>query len=273
MAIHCNRGLQRGLTTLLSIRALRLPRQATGATATAVPALAASHSIALLARVSSSSDDKAANVAIATKIPQLRWRFFTTTTPGSEQQPKQKEQQQQTQHLREHEHHPQQEQSPSTQSALPNHAELEEKLHHLVQTTPVVLFLKGRPEAPLCGFSSQAVLLLEAAGAEQYTFVDCSVQVNQPPVLQQKRQHLRSAVQRLFDWHTLPLLVVRGTVIGGSDIMQQLHEQGQLSAILKGSTSAANPSTDAPCTDGGFPASATSCADATEEHLPKHKTS
>lgn len=147
--------------------------------------------------------------------------------------------------------------------------ELEEKLRHLVQTTPVVLFLKGRPEAPLCGFSSRALLLLEAAGAEQYTFVDCSVQTHQPPLLQQKRQHLRSAVQRLFEWRTLPLLVVRGTVIGGSDIMQQLHEQGQLAAILKDAAKVSKPPKDASPGESGGRGNSTN---STDQQQPQQKT-
>ena len=114
--------------------------------------------------------------------------------------------------------------------------ELEEKLRHLVRTTPVVLFLKGRPEAPLCGFSSRALLLLEAAGVEQYTFVDCSISQQQPHPLRRKRQQLREAVKRLFEWETLPLLVAKGTVIGGADILQHLHEQGQLTQILRDAT-------------------------------------
>ncbi|CDI80334.1 hypothetical protein, conserved [Eimeria acervulina] len=153
--------------------------------------------------------------------------------------------------------------------------------------------MKGRPESPLCGFSSRAVQLLEAAGTEEYTFVDCSVpqvqqlqqqlqqlqqqlqqqqqqeqqqqqqpqtqekqqqgdqqkeqeqqqqqlvqklqqQLEQLQQLQQKRQQLRAAVARLFHWATLPLLVVRGKPIGGADIMQQLQQQQQLAAIIRG---------------------------------------
>ncbi|XP_026192761.1 uncharacterized protein LOC113147206 [Cyclospora cayetanensis] len=117
----------------------------------------------------------------------------------------------------------------------------EAKLRDLVESTPIVLFLKGRPEAPLCGFSSRALVLLEAAGAESYTFVDCSIHEQQPPQLQEKRRKLRAAVCKLFEWETLPLLVVKGSVVGGADIMAQLHQQGKLAQLLEEAEARGSP--------------------------------
>lgn len=157
-------------------------------------------------------------------------RLFSVSTVIKEQQHQQQQQQEKQQTK-------QNDESESSRSPRTDPKELESKLLQLVRTTPIVLFLKGRPEEPLCGFSGKALHLLEAAGVEEYTFVDCSVQQQQHQQQKQQRLQLKEAVARVFDWKTLPLLVVDGRVIGGSDIMQQLHEQGQLSSILKAATS------------------------------------
>lgn len=132
--------------------------------------------------------------------------------------------------------------------------ELQKKLLDLVRNTRVVLFMKGSPDRPLCGFSARAVRLLEEGGVEEFTFVDCaSLQIPEaqravgdaePPEASssrvsqevnfflEKKRRLREAVRVAFDWPTLPLLVVEGEVVGGADILQSLHDTGELRKML-----------------------------------------
>lgn len=147
--------------------------------------------------------------------------------------------------------------------------ELKEKLLELVGNTRVVLFMKGSPERPLCGFSARAVRLLEVGGVEEFTFVDCAA--FQPPetkeagraattedpgeisqtlenaqLIFEKKRRLREAVRAAFDWPTLPLVVVDGEVVGGADILQSLHERGELKKVLGTITEDTSPASDAP---------------------------
>jgi monothiol glutaredoxin len=94
------------------------------------------------------------------------------------------------------------------------------EIGEIVQTHPVVLFMKGTPDFPQCGFSARAVNLLKKIGVPFYA-------VN---VLE--RPEIREGVKRFGNWPTLPQLYVRGELVGGSDIMMDLHERGELKPLL-----------------------------------------
>ena len=90
-----------------------------------------------------------------------------------------------------------------------------------VRNNDVVLFMKGTPLFPQCGFSSRAVAILEHLGV-QYESVD---------VLQD--QAIRQGIKEYSDWPTIPQLYVKGEFIGGSDIMMEMYENGELSQLLQ----------------------------------------
>jgi monothiol glutaredoxin len=94
-----------------------------------------------------------------------------------------------------------------------------------VEKNPVVLFMKGTGQFPQCGFSSKAVQLLQSAGAANVV----TVNVLEDP-------ELRQAIKEYSNWPTIPQLYVNGEFVGGSDIMTEMHENGELQAMLKKET-------------------------------------
>ncbi|KUR76227.1 Grx4 family monothiol glutaredoxin [Novosphingobium sp. Fuku2-ISO-50] len=95
-----------------------------------------------------------------------------------------------------------------------------ERLTEIVQGNDVVLFMKGTPLFPQCGFSSRAVAILERLGVE-YATVD---------VLQD--MEIRQAIKAFSDWPTIPQLYVKGEFVGGSDIMMEMFEAGELEQLV-----------------------------------------
>ncbi len=94
------------------------------------------------------------------------------------------------------------------------------RISDIVNGSEVVLFMKGTPYFPQCGFSSRAVAILEELGVE-YTSVD----VLQDP-------EVRSGIKAYSDWPTIPQLYVKGEFVGGSDIMSEMHDEGELGVML-----------------------------------------
>ncbi len=90
----------------------------------------------------------------------------------------------------------------------------------------IVLYMKGTPDFPQCGFSATVVHLLE-----QYDVPFFSVNVLEEP-------EIREGVKVFSNWPTIPQLYVKGEFIGGCDIVKDLYEQGELEALLKTATSA-----------------------------------
>ena len=85
---------------------------------------------------------------------------------------------------------------------------------------PVVLFMKGVPEAPQCGFSSQVVQILDHLGAD---FVGVNVLQNDA---------LRDGIKAYSDWPTIPQLYVKGEFVGGCDIVREMFQAGELKTFL-----------------------------------------
>jgi len=94
------------------------------------------------------------------------------------------------------------------------------RIDNAVKSTDVVLFMKGTPLFPQCGFSSRAIAILDHLGVE-YATVD---------VLQD--QGVRQGIKTYSDWPTIPQLYVKGEFIGGSDIMMEMYETGELAGLL-----------------------------------------
>ena len=95
------------------------------------------------------------------------------------------------------------------------------RIADLVKSNDVVLFMKGTPLFPQCGFSSRAVAILDRLGAP-YESVD---------VLQDAE--IRAGIKEYSEWPTIPQLYVKGEFVGGSDIMMEMFESGELQQLLR----------------------------------------
>jgi monothiol glutaredoxin len=96
-----------------------------------------------------------------------------------------------------------------------------ERIDELVKNNDVVLFMKGSPLFPQCGFSSRAVAILDHLKVE-FASVD---------VLQD--QEIRQSIKEYSDWPTIPQLYVKGEFLGGSDIMMEMYEAGELQDLVE----------------------------------------
>jgi len=94
------------------------------------------------------------------------------------------------------------------------------RIDDLVKANDVVLFMKGTALFPQCGFSSRAIAILDHLGAK-YETVD---------VLQD--QEIRAGIKEYSDWPTIPQLYVKGEFVGGSDIMMEMFESGELQQLV-----------------------------------------
>ena len=99
-------------------------------------------------------------------------------------------------------------------------SDAKERIDALVKSNDVVLFMKGTALFPQCGFSSRAVAILDHVGT-QYETVD---------VLQD--QEIRQGIKEYSDWPTIPQLYVKGEFVGGSDIMMEMFESGELQTLV-----------------------------------------
>jgi monothiol glutaredoxin len=99
--------------------------------------------------------------------------------------------------------------------------ELRAQVEQAIEEHPVLLFMKGTPEAPRCGFSMRTVAVLEQTGVA-YGAIDVL------PVL----GPLREVTAELSEWETFPQLYVNGELVGGCDIVEEMFESGELSELL-----------------------------------------
>ena len=101
-------------------------------------------------------------------------------------------------------------------------SDVNQRIESLVKDNGIVLFMKGSPLFPQCGFSSRAIQILDHLGAK-YETVD---------VLQDGE--IRQGIKAFSDWPTVPQLYVRGEFVGGSDIMTEMYESGELEQLVAG---------------------------------------
>ncbi len=99
--------------------------------------------------------------------------------------------------------------------------EIQQRIHEQVTTHPVVLYMKGSPQFPQCGFSANAVRILNALGVKEFFSVD----VLQDP-------EIRQGIKDYANWPTIPQLYINGEFIGGSDIMTEMYQSGELRQLL-----------------------------------------
>ena len=103
-----------------------------------------------------------------------------------------------------------------------------ERIKATVDDHPIVLFMKGTPQFPMCGFSSRAVQALKSAGANSFH----SVNVLEDP-------EVRANLPRYSDWPTFPQLFINGELIGGCDITVDLQASGELARMIADAQKAA----------------------------------
>ena len=97
----------------------------------------------------------------------------------------------------------------------------QDTIRETVTSHPVVLFMKGSPQFPQCGFSATATEILKRCGAQEVFTVD---------VLQ--NQDIREGIKQYANWPTIPQLYVNGEFVGGCDIMKEMFQSGELQKVL-----------------------------------------
>ncbi len=100
------------------------------------------------------------------------------------------------------------------------------RIDGIVKASPIVLFMKGNASFPQCGFSGRAIQILKACGVDTKTLSTVNVLED---------NEVRQGIKEYSNWPTIPQLYVNGEFIGGSDIMMEMYESGELQQVLGGS--------------------------------------
>jgi monothiol glutaredoxin len=119
--------------------------------------------------------------------------------------------------------------------------QIREAIQEAIADNEVILFMKGTPEAPRCGFSARTVATLEALGA-QFAAVD---------ILPDPR--IRQELSGLSNWPTIPQLFVKGELVGGCDIVTEMYETGELAQVIGVAAPADAPETAPVAAEPGAP--------------------
>ena len=98
---------------------------------------------------------------------------------------------------------------------------VQEKIRQQVTAHSVVLYMKGTPQAPQCGFSSATVQLLKACGVQGLTTVDVLAD-----------PEIRDGIKAYANWPTIPQLYIKGEFVGGADIVREMYQQGELQKLI-----------------------------------------
>jgi monothiol glutaredoxin len=97
----------------------------------------------------------------------------------------------------------------------------QQRIKEQVEGHPVVLFMKGTPQFPQCGFSALAVQVLNACGVQDFHSVNVLADAE-----------IRQGIKDYANWPTIPQLYVNGEFVGGSDIMREMYQSGELQKLL-----------------------------------------
>ena len=100
-----------------------------------------------------------------------------------------------------------------------------QRIDDLVKTTDIVLFMKGNASFPMCGFSGRAIQILKAIGVDTRSLKTVNVLDD---------AEIRQGIKEYSNWPTIPQLYVKGEFIGGSDIMMEMYESGELQQVVAG---------------------------------------
>ncbi len=102
-------------------------------------------------------------------------------------------------------------------------SDTQQRIDAIVKGHPIVLFMKGDANFPMCGFSGRAIQVLKAAGMDLHKLVTVNVLAD---------EEIRQGIKDYSQWPTIPQLYVKGEFIGGSDIMMEMFESGELQNLL-----------------------------------------
>ena len=97
----------------------------------------------------------------------------------------------------------------------------QDRIRQTVSSNPVVLFMKGTPTFPQCGFSAKAIQILKACGVN----TPATINVLEDP-------DIRQGIKEYANWPTIPQLYVNGEFVGGSDILAEMYQSGELQQVL-----------------------------------------
>lgn len=97
-----------------------------------------------------------------------------------------------------------------------------ERIKQQISDNAIILYMKGSPDAPMCGFSAAAVQILEACGAQEVA----TVNVLEDP-------EVRQGIKEFSNWPTIPQLYINGEFIGGADIMREMFANGELQKLIE----------------------------------------
>ncbi|QID17126.1 Grx4 family monothiol glutaredoxin [Nitrogeniibacter mangrovi] len=99
---------------------------------------------------------------------------------------------------------------------------VQEQIKEFVSANPIVLFMKGTPQFPQCGFSATVAQILKLAGVAEYASVNVLADEN-----------VRQGIKEYANWPTIPQLYINGEFVGGCDIIREMYENGELQEMLK----------------------------------------
>lgn len=99
----------------------------------------------------------------------------------------------------------------------------QQRIDELVKANEILLFMKGNASFPMCGFSGRAIQLLKACGVDTKNIKTVNVLDD---------DGIRQGIKEYSNWPTIPQLYVKGQFIGGSDIMMEMYESGELKTVL-----------------------------------------
>ena len=104
-------------------------------------------------------------------------------------------------------------------------SDVQQRIDDLVKGNEVLLFMKGNASFPMCGFSGRAIQVLKACGVDAKSIATVNVLDD---------AEIRSGIKEYSNWPTIPQLYVKGEFVGGSDIMMEMWEAGELHALMDG---------------------------------------
>ena len=102
---------------------------------------------------------------------------------------------------------------------------VQQRIAQLVKNNDILLFMKGSASFPMCGFSGRAVQILKACGVDPKAIATVNVLED---------QEIRQGIKEYSNWPTIPQLYIKGEFIGGSDIMMEMYESGELQQVING---------------------------------------
>ena len=104
-------------------------------------------------------------------------------------------------------------------------SDVQQRIDQLVKNNDILLFMKGSASFPMCGFSGRAVQILKACGVDPKAIATVNVLED---------QEIRQGIKEYSNWPIIPQLYIKGEFIGGSDIMMEMYESGELQQVING---------------------------------------